>query len=230
VTDVQVVVSAVQGFAGPGRVSPKSVDWEGNANLIATATREGAQMVLISVVGAGPESPMELFRCKWQAEETLRGSGIPWTIVRATAFVELWADIMRKPIVFGRGDNPINFVSVTDVARAVCQSAIHSELRGQTIEIGGNENLTLNEFAALLLDVRGQRARVRHIPRPLLRALAPFHRLPRAALAMDTTDMTFAPGPGLEGVPTTPVRDALANHLNVGNPEKPAIRGPARQE
>jgi len=82
------VVSAVHGFAGPGGVSPASVDRAGNANLIAAAAREGAGFVLVSVVGAGPDHPIGLFRAKHDAEKTLRASGVPWTIVRATAFVE----------------------------------------------------------------------------------------------------------------------------------------------
>ena len=77
----------------------------------------------MSVVGASADSPMELFRCKHAAEAHLRGSGVAWTIVRATAFVELWIDILGstatpgRPVVFGRGDNPINFVSVTTSPR-----------------------------------------------------------------------------------------------------------------
>ena len=46
------VVSAVHGFAGPGRVSPATVDRAGNAHLIDAAARTGATFVLVSVVGA----------------------------------------------------------------------------------------------------------------------------------------------------------------------------------
>jgi uncharacterized protein YbjT (DUF2867 family) len=35
-----IVVAAVHGFAGPGQVSPASVDRAGNANLISAAARE----------------------------------------------------------------------------------------------------------------------------------------------------------------------------------------------
>jgi uncharacterized protein YbjT (DUF2867 family) len=49
-----IVVSAVHGFAGPGRVSPASVDRAGNANLISAAAREGADFILVSVAGASP--------------------------------------------------------------------------------------------------------------------------------------------------------------------------------
>ena len=92
------VISAVHGFTGPAGVSPASVDQAGNANLIGAATATGAAVVLISVVGASPGHPIGLFRAKHAAEETLRASRVPWTIVRATAFMETWAAIMSQPL------------------------------------------------------------------------------------------------------------------------------------
>jgi len=55
-----VVVSAVHGLAGPGGVSPATVDYQGNINLIDSARDAGAEFVLVSVVGAAASSPMEL--------------------------------------------------------------------------------------------------------------------------------------------------------------------------
>ncbi|MDX6327607.1 MAG: hypothetical protein QOK15_3961, partial [Nocardioidaceae bacterium] len=118
----RTVVSAVQGVTGTGGDSPASVDRDGNANLVDVAADVGADVVLLSVVGASPVSPMELFAMKYAAEQHLRASGVPATVVRATAFAELWVEISRKtagrsgrPVVFGRGDNPVNFVCVDDV-------------------------------------------------------------------------------------------------------------------
>src|SRR5213079_1529584 len=93
-----MVIAAVHGFAGPGGVSPASVDRAGNAHLIAAAARTGAAFVLVSVIGASPGHPIGLFRAKHAAEEVLRTSGIPWTIVRATAFMETWGKIMGRPL------------------------------------------------------------------------------------------------------------------------------------
>jgi uncharacterized protein YbjT (DUF2867 family) len=185
---VDVVVSAVHGFAGPGHVSPRSVDLEGNLNLIAAAEREQTAVVLLSIVGTAADSQMELFRCKHAAEQRLKSSSVPWTIVRSVAFVELWADLVGKGVVFGRGDNPISFVSVHDVAAIVTGAVVDPGLRGQVIDVVGPRCLTLNELASQLQGP-GPR-RVRHVPRWLLRALAPAHRQPAAALAMDTIDMT----------------------------------------
>src|SRR5450631_3802228 len=56
VRGADVVVSAVHGFAGPGRVSPATVDFQGNVNLIDAARAAGAEVVLMSVVGAAADS------------------------------------------------------------------------------------------------------------------------------------------------------------------------------
>ena len=111
----------MHGFAGRGGVSPASVDRAGNAHLIDGAARTGAALVASRWWGH-LWYPMELLRAKHAEEEALRASSIPWTIVRATAFMETWGTIMGRPLqtsgkilVFGRGDNPVNFVSATDV-------------------------------------------------------------------------------------------------------------------
>jgi NADH dehydrogenase len=202
---VRTVVSAVHGFIGPGRVTPASVDRDGNANLVAAAKAEGAELVLVSVVGAAAQSPMELFRMKAAAEQTLIGSGVPWTIVQAAGFLELYLDLMRRsagkggrPLVFGRGENPINFVPVSDVADEVVRVALDPTQRGRTVRVCG-ANMTLNELAALVQQELGTTGkRPRYIPRPVLRTLAAsrvisnsaLSRQAGAAIVMDTADMT----------------------------------------
>jgi uncharacterized protein YbjT (DUF2867 family) len=208
----RTVVSAVHGFAGPGRVTPESVDRQGNANLIDAAAAIDAYIILVSVVGASPDHPMELFRAKHAAEQHLKASGARWTIVRATAFVEMWAEIMKKGIVFGHGQNPINFVSISDVAAAIEQAVIHPNLRNKMIDIGGPSNLTFNQLAELLQQTSGHPAKVHHVPRMALRLIAPLSRQVRAAIAMDTIDLTFhaSERDNRFGHPITDVRTTLS--------------------
>lgn len=192
---VDVVVSAVHGFAGPGGVTPESVDRDGNARLVDAARRAGADVIMVSVQGAAPDHPMLLHRMKCAAEQHLRACGIPWTIVRASAFRELWVELLgrsRRPLVFGAGDNPINFVPVDDVAAVVEQAVVDPDLRGRVLEVGG-ENLTFNELAATI-----RPAAPRHVPPLALKVLAgvgprSLARQAQAALAMDTTDLTWHP-------------------------------------
>ena len=65
----ELVVCAVHGFIGSKGISPTSIDRDGNANLIDAARDAGAHTILMSVVGAAPDSPSELFRMKWAAEQ-----------------------------------------------------------------------------------------------------------------------------------------------------------------
>src|SRR3954468_15993490 len=123
----QTAISAVHGFAGTGLDNPQSVDWEANRNLIRAAQEAGSvHFILLSIHGAAADHPMELFRMKFLAEEQLRASTLSWTIIRTTAYIETWDQFLGGPLLekgkmtlFGRGDNPINFVSVSDVARFV---------------------------------------------------------------------------------------------------------------
>jgi NADH dehydrogenase len=203
---VDIVVSAVHGFAGPGRVTPASVDRDGNLNLISATRSANAEFILMSMVGASPDSGMELFRMKYAAEQGLAGSGIPATVVRATAFAELWIELLRstasrsnRPVVFGRGQNPINFVSVRDVAALVETAVLDDTTRGQTLEIGGPANLTFDDLAQVALSQDGRLVNTRHVPRAMLRVMAmtigrvhpELGRQARAALVMDEADMTF---------------------------------------
>jgi len=226
-----MVISAVHGFAGPGGGSPATVDRAGNANLIGAATRAGANFILVSVAGAAPDHPIGLFRAKYAAEDMLRASGIGWTIVRATAFMQTWATIMSrmqeasgKIVVFGRGDNPVNFVSAADVAALVDRAVTDPGLRGQVLEIGGPDNLTFNQVAALLQESTGRHGTVRHIARPALQMMAwttaaikpALARQARAALAMDTLDMTFdstSTRRAFPGLPTTDMPSAIKELL-----------------
>jgi NADH dehydrogenase len=203
---VDVVVSAVHGFTDPHGSSLAAVDRDGNANLIEAAKRAGADLVLMSTVGAISDSPLELFRMKHAAEQHAARSGIPTTIVRATAFLELWIDLMNqtaarsgRPLVFGRGQNPINFVSVSDVAAVVDQAVIDPTTRGKTLEIGGPDNLTFDQLAQAVQTAAGRAGTPKHIPPLMLRLMAnsighlkpELGRQARAALAMDRTDLTF---------------------------------------
>ncbi len=203
---VETVISAVTGF-GPGGSGPRQVDLRGNQNLITAAVAAGVEhFILVSIHGASPDHPLELYRAKFMAEETLRESGLQWTVIRPTVFMELWAGIVGDSLiksgsatVFGQGENPINFVSVRDVARFIELCVADRRLRGTTLEIGGPENLTLNGVVELIAASSGREPKARHIPLTALRLGAALMRpvrpdlagLIQASIRMDTTGMTF---------------------------------------
>jgi uncharacterized protein YbjT (DUF2867 family) len=183
--------------------------------------------VLMSTVGASADHPMELFRMKHAAEQHTSASGVPTTVVRATAFAELWIELLGqtagrsgRPLVFGRGDNPINFVSVSDVAVLVERAVTDPSTRGQVLEIGGPDNLTFNELARAVQKAAGRANAPRHVPPAMLRLMAgtigrvkpQLGRQARAALVMDRVDLTFDAAPihsRYPDLPSTAVADVL---------------------
>lgn len=218
VSGVTTVISAFQGFAGTDPAGPEAVDHGGNSNLITAAAAAGvSHFILVSVQGAAAGHPLELWRAKHQAERELRASGLDWTIIRPTAFMETWITMLAAPIqgkgramVFGRGDNPVNFVSVADVAGFVVAANSDPGLRGTVAELGGPENISLGEFCQRLMSILGRPGPVRHVPRPVMRLSAfmlrpvrpDLARVVQAGVMMDTADMTLSdPGPRPPGVP-----------------------------
>ncbi len=204
VAGAAVVVSAMHGFLGGRGAGPVEVDERGNANLIDCAAAASADVVLVSVLAASPQSPIDLFRAKHAAEQHLRRTATQWTIVRPPAYLETWLTMLTKtagkagrPLIFGRGDQPIQFVSAVDVAGVVVRAALDPTQRGQVIEIDG-ERLTMTELAHALQDARQWHGAVRHLPRAVLwtmavlaRPLSPaFARQNNTALAMDTGLLT----------------------------------------
>jgi uncharacterized protein YbjT (DUF2867 family) len=237
---IGVVVSAVHGFTGPRSNSPAAVDRDGNAKLIDAAKAAGAEFVLISTVGAAADSPMELFRMKHAAEQHAASSGVPTTIIRATAFLELWIDLLNqtaarsgRPLVFGRGENPINFVSTTDVAALVELAVIDPTTRGKILEIGGPDDLSFGQLAQAVQAAAERTGAPRHVPRPVLHLMAntigrlkpELGRQARAALAMDRSDLSFdtasihrlypdLPCTALADVLASSAEDTSATHLS----------------
>lgn len=236
---VTTVVAAAHGFVGTGGVSPRRVDHEGNVNLLRAAEGAGVEhFVLVSVVGAAPDHPMELMRMKHRAEQAVRAGRPAWTIIRATGFMELWAAMIGGPLlekgrttVFGRGDNPINFVSVRDVAGVVELAVIDPALRGEVLEVGGPEDITLNQVVELFRVHAGAGGTAGHIPLPMMRALSVLTRPVRpgvarqirAAVVMDTADMRWDAALARSRFPEVPVSTMreviLRDYRRAGQPE-----------
>jgi uncharacterized protein YbjT (DUF2867 family) len=208
VANARVIVSAASGF-GPAGAGPRAVDLVGGANLIGAAERAGVErFIQVSAYGARADHPLELFRCKHEVEARLRQTRLAWTIVRPTAFMQTWMEIVGAPLLkggratlFGRAHNPINFVSAEDVAVAVVAGLDDPTLASAILEVGGPEDFSLTAFAERFAATSGVGCAIRRVPRLALWAASilaapihpPFARMARAALVMDTADMSFNP-------------------------------------
>jgi uncharacterized protein YbjT (DUF2867 family) len=194
----ETVVCAVHGMDPSDRgSSPERVDHRGSVAVTDAAGAVGAGVVLLSVRGASAAGS-ELQRAKWRAEEHLRATGIPWTVVRAPAYLELWREVMRRSaardgraVVLGSGDNPVELVSVASVARVVTEVTADLTTSGRVVDVPADTVTTLRDLAA---QACRPGLEPRHVPRQalriagqLLRPVLPGPaRLARLAVWMDT--------------------------------------------
>jgi uncharacterized protein YbjT (DUF2867 family) len=127
---------------------------------------------------------------KYAAEEELKASGLAWTIIRPTAYMETWCEVLGRPLlekgktqVFGRGRNPINWVSASDVAGFAELAVADPAMRTQVIEVGGPENLTMTEFVDVFRSETASGGRVGHIPSVVMRLAVVAMRVMNSGMA-----------------------------------------------
>ncbi len=204
---VEQVLAAAHAFTGRGNNNARNVDEAGNRALIDAARIAGARrFVFVSAIGVRPDHPVDFFRYKYAIEQYLRNSGLEWVILRASAFMETWAGMIAEQIaakgtapVFGRGDNAINFVSATDVARYAFMALRRQDVHYRVIDVAGPDNVTQSELIDLFESANGRRVKRKHIPVAVMRTLGtllrPFDavtsRMMRAGVLMATVDQTF---------------------------------------
>jgi NADH dehydrogenase len=204
---VEQILLAAHSFMGIGFNSPQKIDQIGNISIIDIAKKCGVRhIVFTSIYGVCENHPVDVFRIKFNIELYLKSSGIEYTILRPSAFMETWTSLLNKTInkiriaiIVGKGENPINFVSVEDVSE-ITTMALNKNSANQIIEIGGPENLTLNQVANLLELAKNQSVTRWHIPIKAIKLFAFLvswilpafaKRIKSLAIYMDSYDQTY---------------------------------------
>jgi uncharacterized protein YbjT (DUF2867 family) len=160
VTYVISTIGASGGLKSAPGDGPQEVDFQGVRNLALAAKAAGVrQFVLVSSTGTGhadtyPSAFMRPFlQAKAQGEAALRGSGVPYTIVRPGGLTN---EAPGASLAFAQGDTESGRISRADVA-LVCIAALGDKSAfGKTFEVfDGDAGPTTDwkaRFAALRLD------------------------------------------------------------------------------
>ncbi|WP_425841936.1 SDR family oxidoreductase [Streptomyces fractus] len=142
-------------------------DEKAAARLVAAARRaEVPHLVYISIVGVD-EVPFPYYKAKLAVERLIEGSGLGWTVLRATQFHDLVATVLRVaaklPVVLlpsGVSDQPIE---VAEVADRLAELAV-APPAGRVEDMGGPEVLSFADLARTYLRAAGKRRRVVSVP------------------------------------------------------------------
>lgn len=231
---IEVVVATIQ-FPNHPVENPRrgytyvKVDGEGTARLVAAARKAGVKrFVYLSGAGTREGQTQPWFVAKLMAERAVRESGIPYTIFRPSwvygpedrslnKFVG-FARLLPFVPVIGSGRTRVQPLYVGDLAEAVAVSIGKAEAANQTYEIGGPEELTMDQIIRTMLQVMGKRRPLLHSPAWLMKiATAPLQLLPTPPLSPGAVDFVLMEEPVDNtavlrdlGVRLTPLAEGLA--------------------
>jgi len=178
---VDHVFVAAHSLLGRGKYTSESVDDAGHRALIDAAKASGVKhFVYPSTLGAAPDHPIDFWRTKYQIEEYLKASGLSYTILRPSAYMEWHAHVFNgksilesgKTSLLGKGTKPRNFMAVRDVAQFAVAALTDPKLKNRTIEIGGPENFTNNQVSELYGKIAGVTPKVNHMPPLIAKAMS----------------------------------------------------------
>ncbi len=159
------------------------IDIQGTRNLAQACKEAGVgRFIYLSHIGADRASAYPVHKAKGIAEEHIRKSGVPHTIVRSAIiygpedhFTTNLANLLRRAPVFfpipGDGQTRIQPLWVEDLVTCLLWTIENPETINKTYEVGGSEYFTLRQALETIMEVTGIHRVLVPLPPPLLRAL-----------------------------------------------------------
>ena len=142
----------------------------------AAEAADVSQFLQLSALGADPDGATHYIRAKGRAEETVRDSGLDWTVVRPSVvfgdggqfvgFTRTLTPPVLAPLP-GGGETQFQPVHVEDLAGMLADTLESEDHVGETYEIGGPEQLTLADVARLVREAQGGSVQVVSVPMSL---------------------------------------------------------------
>jgi NADH dehydrogenase len=152
----------------------------GTRNMVEAAKRAGIRRFIhMSALGVRADGVAAYQITKWRGEEEVRRSGLPYCILRPSlsfgpgdGFVTQMIATMRSAPVFrpvpGNGLPKFRPIFIDDVTACFARALTAEAATNQTIELGGPDELTLNQVLAEIARCAGVSKPAIHIPMPLM--------------------------------------------------------------
>jgi uncharacterized protein YbjT (DUF2867 family) len=145
------------------RTELEAVDVEGTHHLARAAADAGVErLIFLSHLGASRASAYPVLKAKAEAEEAIRDSGVPHTIIRsACVFGEgdhltepLAMLLALAPVVFpipGSGDAPLQPLWIEDLVTALTWLLDEPTAAAEIIEVGGPEFFSFRRIVEVVM-------------------------------------------------------------------------------
>ena len=136
--------------------SIESVDHQGQLTLVATARQAGVDRFVFVSFRDNPKIQFPLTVAKRSVERALMSSGMTYTILQASYFMEVWLtpalgfDVAHGRVrLYGDGTRPISWISFRDVAHAAAAVIVDGTARDMVVEVGGPQALSPREVVRM---------------------------------------------------------------------------------
>ena len=204
VAGADAVVNAVSAYLEKGDVTFESVHERGAGMVAREAAAAGAvRLVLVSGIGANPESASPYIRARGRGELVVQQEFPGATIVRpgamfgpGDALFGTLAEIVRLlPVVplIGGGRTRLQPVYVEDVVEAIVRILADRGTAGRTYELAGPGVYTLRKLVSFVQRLIGRPPLVVPVPFAVAEVLAQlFHLLPNPPLTTSQVDLLKA--------------------------------------
>jgi uncharacterized protein YbjT (DUF2867 family) len=173
VTAVISTASSMPFSYQPGENDIQSVDLEGVTCLIDAAQSRGAQHFVYISFTMDNEFPLR--NAKRAVEQRLKDSGLIYTILRPSYFMEVWLNpavgfdaANGTARIYGSGQNSLSLISFPDVAQFAVASLDNPAARNATIELGGPEALSQLQMVQIFEELGGRPFEVEYVPEAAL--------------------------------------------------------------
>ena len=142
-------------------VALETTEWKGS--FIEAAKKNGVERIVnLSVSGASSNSPIDLFRRHWAAEQTLESSGIAWTHLQPTDLARfnirsLLPTVQAQGVFYSTvGEGRVALVDETDVAEVAAVALTEDGHEGKKYVLTGPKAVSYPEIAEALANQLGK--------------------------------------------------------------------------
>ncbi len=155
----------------PAANNVKNFDLEAMSRFITYANDSGLKRIVYTSFSGNIHHEFPLQKAKRKVETMIRNSGMIYTILRPSYFMEAWLSPAvgfdsehGKVQVYGAGDKEVSYISLRDVAGFAVESLTNPFARKNTLELGGPKAITQLDAVKIFEKVRGTGFQIHHLP------------------------------------------------------------------
>jgi uncharacterized protein YbjT (DUF2867 family) len=175
---VQAVISTASStLSRQAGDSIDTVDRQGQLALVEAARQAGVDRFVFVSFRDNPDIQFPLTVAKRTVERALTSSGMAYTILQASYFMEVWLTpalgfdgVNGKVRVYGDGSRPVSWISYRDVARAAAVAVTEGTARNMVVELGGPQALSPREVIRMFEAAGAGEIAIESVPEAALEA------------------------------------------------------------